>query len=132
VAPTAAALISPMPPAPMVAPELVTPPVVPEPVTSKFYLYSNRKRHGLQMNRHGKGGKAWAAAIKLREVWRNRSYYARSPLAAWTIEELDPGFVVRTARSGKTASLQGHGGDRESSAASHQRTKLPKLVSKGD
>ena len=46
----------------------------------------------------------------------------RPPLsAAWTIEELDPGFVVRTVRSGKTASLQGHGGDRESSAASHQR-----------
>jgi len=38
----------------------------------------------------------------------------------WTIEELDPGFVVKDSTGWNTGSLQWHGGDRESSAASHQ------------
>jgi hypothetical protein len=38
----------------------------------------------------------------------------------WTVEELDAGFVVRQ-HGVEDWPIQAHGGDRESSAASHQR-----------
>jgi hypothetical protein len=51
-----------------------------------------------------KGGKAQAAAIKLREVRRDRWYYARPPLPPpWSAEEQDTPptaeFVVGHARA---------------------------------